>query len=52
AGFGGGAALVSQTGGWLMADLGKTPFETFFIFGLIFMTTVALAGATMRFPEK
>ena len=51
AGFGGGAALVSQTGGWLMADLGKTPFETFFIFGLIFMTTVALAGTTMRFPE-
>lgn len=50
AGFGGGAALVSQAGGWLMESLGKTPFETFFIFGLIFMTAVALAGATMHFP--
>ncbi|EKD36610.1 MAG: major facilitator superfamily mfs_1, partial [uncultured bacterium] len=38
-------------GGWLLAGMGKTPFETFFVFGLIFMATVALAGATMRFPE-
>ena len=51
AGFGGGAALVSQAGGWLMTGMGKTPFETFFVFGLFFMATVALAGATMRFPE-
>jgi OFA family oxalate/formate antiporter-like MFS transporter len=51
AGFGGGAALVSQTGGWLMESLGRTPFQTFFILGLGFMITVVCAGATMRFPE-
>jgi OFA family oxalate/formate antiporter-like MFS transporter len=51
AGFGGGAALVSQVGGWLMESLGRTPFQTFFIFGLCFMVTVLLAGATMSFPR-
>ncbi len=51
AGFGGGAALVSQVGGWLMESLGRTPFQTFFIFGLGFMVTVSLAGSTMRFPQ-
>lgn len=50
AGFGGGAALVSQTGGWLMTTMGKTPFETFSIFGMVFLGTVVLAGATMQFP--
>ena len=50
AGFGGGAALVSQVGGWLMAAMGRTPFETFILFGLVFMATVVLAGATMQFP--
>jgi OFA family oxalate/formate antiporter-like MFS transporter len=50
AGFGGGAALVSQLGGWLMESFDKTPFETFFIFGLIFLFTVTGAGAVMRFP--
>lgn len=52
AGFGGGAAMVSQIGGWLMTSLNKTPFETFFIFGLFFMATVICAGATMHFPEN
>ncbi len=51
AGFGGGAALVSQVGGWLMESLGRTPFQTFFLFGLGFMITVSLAGSTMRFPH-
>lgn len=51
AGFGGGAALVSQIGGWLMESLGRTPFQTFFIFGLGFMVIVILAGATMSFPK-
>lgn len=50
AGFGGGAALVSKTGGWLMANMDKTPFETFFIFGLIFMAAVVTAGAVMHYP--
>jgi len=51
AGFGGGAALVSQLGGWLMESLGKTPFQTFLIFGLGFIVTVVLAGSTMHFPK-
>jgi OFA family oxalate/formate antiporter-like MFS transporter len=52
AGFGGGAALVSQVGGWLMESLGRSPFETFFIFGLCFMLIVVLAGSTMSFPKE
>lgn len=52
AGFGGGAALVSQLGGYLMESMGHTPFETFFIFGLVFMGMVVTAGSTMQFPEN
>ncbi|MGB3210948.1 MAG: MFS transporter [Desulforhopalus sp.] len=52
AGFGGGAALVSQLGGWLMAGLDKSPFQTFFIFGLGFVFIVVLAGSTMCFPKE
>lgn len=52
AGFGGGAAMVSQLGGWLMESLNQSPFETFFTFGLLFMITVVCSGATMRFPEN
>lgn len=51
AGFGGGAALVSQAGGWLMKTADKTPFETFFIFGLIFLAVICVAGSVMHFPE-
>ncbi|MCP3892024.1 MAG: OFA family MFS transporter [Desulfobulbaceae bacterium] len=51
AGFGGGAALVSQVGGWLMHGLAKTPFESFFIFGIIFMITIVSAGSVMRYPK-
>lgn len=52
AGFGGGAALVSQLGGHFMGNLGLSPFQTFFIFGLSFMLIVVLAGATMSFPDQ
>lgn len=52
AGFGGGAALVSQLGGWFMVGLRQTPFDTFFIFGLLFMAIVVCSGATMHFPES
>ncbi len=52
AGFGGGAALVSQIGGWLMESLGRTPFQTFLFFGLAFMVIVILAGSTMCFPKE
>ena len=51
AGFGGGAALVSQIGGYLMEALGHTPFETFFIFGIAFLAIVVTAGSTMKFPK-
>ena len=51
AGFGGGAALVSQIGGYLMESMAHTPFETFFIFGLVFMGMVVCAGSTMKFPR-
>jgi MFS transporter, OFA family, oxalate/formate antiporter len=50
AGFGGGAALISKVGGWLMTNMGKTPFEIFFIFGLVFLVTVVCAGAVMHLP--
>jgi MFS transporter, OFA family, oxalate/formate antiporter len=50
AGFGGGAALVSQIGGWLMNHYRMTPFETFTIFGLGFFIVVTAAGWTMRNP--
>jgi len=51
AGFGGGAALVSQIGGMLMGSLNYTPFQSFSFFGLCFTVVVVLAGATMSFPE-
>ncbi len=51
AGFGGGAALVSQLGGWMMA-MGRTPFETFFTFGLCFISIIVVAGVNMRFPPQ
>lgn len=52
AGFGGGAALVSQLGGWLMNARGATPFETFGIFGAAFMILVAGAGWFMRYAPN
>ncbi|PHR28110.1 MAG: MFS transporter [Desulfotalea sp.] len=52
AGFGGGAALVSQVGGYLMETMAYTPFETFFVFGLIFMGVIVAAGSTMQFPKE
>jgi OFA family oxalate/formate antiporter-like MFS transporter len=50
AGFGGGAALVSQAGGILITSFGYTPFETFTVFGLLFSCLVICAGSVMRFP--
>jgi MFS transporter, OFA family, oxalate/formate antiporter len=50
AGFGGGAALVSQIGGWLMNSLQMTPFATFACFGAGFLVIVLPAGWTMQNP--
>jgi len=52
AGFGGGAAMVSQVGGFLTTTLGYTPFQTFYIFGALFLCLVVLAGSVMQFPES
>jgi MFS transporter, OFA family, oxalate/formate antiporter len=51
AGFGGGAAMVSQVGGILTTTLGYTPFQTFYVFGALFLCLVVLAGSVMQFPE-
>lgn len=51
AGFGGGAALVSQVGGMLIADNMRTPFEAFQILGIAFMICTFLAGFMMITPE-
>ncbi len=50
AGFGGGAALVSQIGGLLIANWMKTPFEAFQILGIAFMVCSCLAGFMMIIP--
>jgi OFA family oxalate/formate antiporter-like MFS transporter len=50
AGFGGGAAMVSKLGGWMMTDLAYSPFETFTAFGVAFFLLVASAGSAMVNP--
>lgn len=52
AGFGGGAALVSQGAGHLMHARGATPFETFALFGAVFLVLVTLAGLVMENPPE
>lgn len=51
AGFGGGAALVSQIGGILIADGMRTPFEAFQILGVAFTFCACIAGFMMITPE-
>lgn len=50
AGFGGGAALVSQVAGWCMARFQWTPFHLFPLFGIVFLLGVGLPGLVMRYP--
>jgi len=52
AGFGGGAAIVSQVGGMLMAHMGKTPFQVFPLLGMVFLVLICLAGSAMKVPES
>jgi OFA family oxalate/formate antiporter-like MFS transporter len=50
AGFGGGAALVSQAGAFLIGAYGMTPFQTFQTLGGLFLILVPLAGCCLRNP--
>lgn len=50
AGFGGGAALVSQIGGYLMNVQQYNPYEVFTIFGISFFVIVSIAGFFMKVP--
>jgi len=51
AGFGGGAAIVSQAAGFMINEAGKTPFEAFTLFGVIFLVLVSIAGSVMKNPS-
>ncbi len=51
AGFGGGAALVTQVAGYLMNQRGLTPFDTFIVLGASFLVLVTGAGICMRNPS-
>ena len=51
AGFGGGAAAVSQIGAFLMTRWEMPPFAAFTVFGAAFLILVTAAGALMAFPE-
>jgi len=50
AGFGGGAAIVSQAAGMMTNSMGKSPFEAFTLFGIIFLILGSAAGSAMKNP--
>ena len=52
AGFGGGAALVSQIAGRLMTDMAMSPYETFRLLGMAFLGLVCVAGMFMENPRE
>ncbi len=52
AGFGGGAALVSQLAGFLMAGRGANPFQVFALLGATFLVVIAAAGTAMAYPPR
>jgi len=52
AGFGGGAALLSQAAGYLMKTQELTPFAVFGRFGLAFLVLVTLTGLVMENPVR
>lgn len=51
AGFGGGAAAVSQCANLLMIRFGSTPYETFRVLGGVYVVLICLAGLVMRSPS-
>jgi MFS transporter, OFA family, oxalate/formate antiporter len=52
AGFGGGAALVSQIAGRTLGHDGTPPFGLFAECGLAFALVVSIAGTQMRYPSN
>ena len=50
AGFGGGAAMVSQGGGMLMQSFGMSPYGAFCVLGALFLVLVVIAGSQMEHP--
>lgn len=52
AGFGGGAALVTQVAGYLMSHQGSTPFQAFVVLGAAFLVLVMSAGYCMQHPPQ
>jgi OFA family oxalate/formate antiporter-like MFS transporter len=52
AGFGGGAALVSQIGAGLMNRYEFTPFHVLGIMGSAFLILIVLAGSQMKNPHE
>lgn len=50
AGFGGGAALVSQVAGGLLNTMAMSPFGVFSLLGTVFLVLVTLAGSMMENP--
>ena len=52
AGFGGGAALVSNISGTLMNTMQMSPFGAFFVLGIAFLLLVTLAGCVMENPPE
>jgi len=52
AGFGGGAAVVTQVANWLLASYDATPYQVFRILGLAYIVVVGVAGLAMRRPPE
>lgn len=52
AGFGGGAAVVSQVGSYFMHQQGFSPFAVFSLLGVVFLVLVTLAGTAMENPTE
>lgn len=50
AGFGGGAALISQIAGRLVSVQGLSPYTVFGLMGCVFVVIATAAGLVMKFP--
>jgi MFS transporter, OFA family, oxalate/formate antiporter len=51
AGFGAGAALISQTAGFLISTLGYTPYAAFGLLGSAFLLIASGSGLLMKLPR-